>query len=73
EPPRGLAALAEVARAARLPVIAIGGIGPGQVRSVVEAGATGIAVISAILDAPDPGRAATNLRTRLDRIDRRDD
>ena len=55
-----------MAKAASIPVIAIGGIGVDQVSTVVEAGAGGIAVISAILDAPDPARAAGELRAALD-------
>ena len=55
-----------MANAASIPVIAIGGIGVEQVGAVLEAGAGGIAVISAILNAPDPGRAAGELRAALD-------
>ena len=67
EPCRDIAELKIVANAASIPVIAIGGIGVDQVSTVVEAGAGGIAVISAILDAPDPGRAAGELRAALDK------
>ena len=66
EPCRDIAELKIVAKAASIPVIAIGGIGVDQVSTVVEAGAGGIAVISAILDAPDPARAAGELRAALD-------
>ncbi len=65
-PCRDISELKIVADAARIPVIAIGGIGADQVATVIEAGASGIAVISAILDAPDPGRAAGELRAALD-------
>jgi thiamine monophosphate synthase len=54
-----------MAKTAPVPVIAIGGIGVDQVATVIEEGASGIAVISAILDAPDPGRAAAELRSIL--------
>ena len=68
EPPRGPAQLAEVvATAAPVPVVAIGGIGLDQVEPVLTAGAAGIAVISAILAAPDPAEAAASLRRALDR------
>ena len=63
---RDTAELKILADAASIPVIAIGGIGVDQVSTVVEAGAGGIAVISAILDAPDPARAAGELRAALD-------
>ena len=66
EPCRDIAELKIVANAASIPVIAIGGIGADQVATVIEAGASGIAVISAILDAPDPGRAAGGLRFAVD-------
>jgi thiamine-phosphate pyrophosphorylase len=46
---------------ARLPIIGIGGITVGNARSVMEAGADGVAVISAILDAPNPREAAAEL------------
>ena len=67
EPPRGLAELARVVAAVQLPVIAIGGIDLENVGAVLEAGAAGIAVISAILGSPDPGAATAALRRALDR------
>lgn len=67
EPPRGLAALAEVVRAVAIPVIGIGGVGVTEIPSVLAHGAAGIAVISAILAAEDPARATGELRHWLDR------
>ena len=67
EPPRGVDALREVVRATSRPVIAIGGITEANVDQVVAAGAAGVMVISAILDAADPGAAAASLRRMLDR------
>jgi thiamine-phosphate pyrophosphorylase len=55
-PPQGLAKLAETARAVRIPVIAIGGITPERVGAVCDAGARGVAVISAILGADSPAK-----------------
>jgi thiamine-phosphate diphosphorylase len=66
--PRGVAALAQAVQAVHIPVIAIGGIGTRQVGPVIQAGAAGIAVISAILDAPDPARATAELRQALDNV-----
>ena len=66
-PGRGLAALRYVARAVDLPVIAIGGIDAGRVAAVLEAGAAGVAVISAIMGTADPRAAAAGLRAALDR------
>jgi thiamine-phosphate pyrophosphorylase len=65
EPPRGLAALAEVCRTTRIPVIAIGGIDADRVPEVLTAGAAGVAVISAVLGAEDPGKATRELTSRL--------
>ena len=56
-PPQGLAKLAAVVKAVRTPVIAIGGITPARVADVRATGASGIAVISAILAAPSPAAA----------------
>ena len=47
EAPRGVAALAQAVQAVHIPVIAIGGIGTRQVGPVIQAGAAGIAVMSA--------------------------
>ena len=63
--PRGVAALAQAVQAVHIPVIAIGGIGTRQVGPVIQAGAAGIAVISAILDALDPARATAELRQAI--------
>ena len=65
ELPRGLAALTEVCQATRIPVIAIGGIDADRVPEVLAAGADGIAVISAILGAEDPGKATRELTSRI--------
>ena len=58
----GLAAVAAVRRAVRIPVIGIGGIGPANAADVVRAGADGCAVISAVLGQPDVAAAARSLR-----------
>ncbi len=64
--PLGLDGLAEVARATPLPVVAIGGIGPGRVGPCVSHGAHGVAVISAIVSQPDPEAAARRLRAEVE-------
>lgn len=63
--PTGVEALAEVGRAVRLPVIAIGGITVERVGDVMNAGAAGIAVISAILGSPSARQAAERLSRQL--------
>ena len=40
------------------PIVAIGGIGLANAKSVIDAGASSVAIISAIFGAPDPSRAA---------------
>ncbi len=61
-----LKVLAE-ARQFGLPVVAIGGITLEHVPELIEAGADGIAVVSAIQRSDDPERAARALRDTLDR------
>ncbi|MCC6766784.1 MAG: thiamine phosphate synthase [Deltaproteobacteria bacterium] len=53
-PPLGLEALATGVGRAACPVIAIGGITSSNAADVRRAGAHGLAVIRAVLDAPDP-------------------
>lgn len=65
-PGKGPGLIREIVAATGTPVIAIGGITPATVPEVVAAGATGIAVIRAISDAPDATRAARALRDALD-------
>lgn len=62
--PEGFAALARTAPA-DLPVIGIGGITSANAADIVRAGAAGVAVISAVLSASDPARAARELRAAL--------
>jgi thiamine-phosphate diphosphorylase len=69
EPARGLDALAAVVHRVSIPVIAIGGINRDNIEAVRRSGASGVAVISAILNAPDPGEATAALRAELDRSD----
>jgi thiamine-phosphate pyrophosphorylase len=64
-PPIGLDGLAAVCAAVSIPVIAIGGITPENAASAVDAGAWGVAVISAVCSADDPRAAATRLRARI--------
>ncbi len=56
EPVVGLAGLREIRALTPLPVFAIGGVTTGTVQQAIAAGADGVAVISAIMDAADvPG------------------
>jgi thiamine-phosphate pyrophosphorylase len=64
--PAGLDGLRHVAAATALPVVGIGGIGAGNARDVLAAGASGVAVISAVAAAPDPTEAVRELRAAID-------
>jgi thiamine-phosphate pyrophosphorylase len=57
DPVVGLGLLAEVCRTVSVPVVAIGGIAPGQAALLAEAGASAAAVISGVNSAPDPTAA----------------
>ncbi|MQT11109.1 thiamine phosphate synthase [Segnochrobactrum spirostomi] len=65
----GTEAVARLIRAAApgLPIVAIGGLGLANAADVIGAGTDGIAVISAILGAPDRRAAAAELRRAVDR------
>jgi len=65
-PASGLSLLEQAAREIPIPIIAIGGIHAGNIDQVIEAGAYGIAVISAVCCMPDPMEAARQLRQSLD-------
>ena len=65
-PTLGLVTLAELCRAVRLPVIAIGGIDATNAAAAIASGAAGVAVISAIFGAADGRTAASQLRAALD-------
>ncbi|HWI62764.1 MAG TPA: hydroxyethylthiazole kinase [Symbiobacteriaceae bacterium] len=64
--PYGPAVVGRVSRAAGIPVIGIGGIGPGGAAPVVAAGGCGVAVISSVVNAPDPGAAARSLLAEVE-------
>jgi thiamine-phosphate pyrophosphorylase len=57
----GIARIAEVSAAVRIPVVGIGGIHAENAGAVFRAGAAGIAVISAVMHAPNPERATRTL------------
>ena len=64
-PAAGLEYVRQAADAATIPWFAIGGIDPGNVAAVREAGATRIVVVRAIADAADPEAAARALRAGI--------
>jgi thiamine-phosphate pyrophosphorylase len=64
--PWGLDGLRRLRARTRKPLAAIGGIDASNAASVIEAGADGLAVVSAIVSAADPEAAARALRTIID-------
>jgi thiamine-phosphate diphosphorylase len=65
--PRGLEGLGAVVEATTLPVVGIGGIFASNATLVLEAGAAGFAVISAVAAAADPVAATRALADVVDR------
>lgn len=63
--PRGLALVAAVRAAVRCPLVAIGGITPATAAAVREAGADAVAMIGALVRAPDPEAAVRDALARL--------
>jgi thiamine-phosphate pyrophosphorylase len=55
-PEIGRKGLAEMARVARVPLLAIGGINTLRVAEVIAAGCAGVAVMGGVMRAADPGR-----------------
>lgn len=65
-PPIGLEGLKRIREAVELPIVAIGGIDADNARRVFDAGADGIAVISAVTGAEDMTVAVRELRLLVD-------
>jgi len=63
--PVGLATLKRVRSRVSLPLIAIGGINRGNVKEVMKAGATGVAVINAVLGADNVELATRRLVAKI--------
>ena len=63
----GIAELARLAALCARPVVGIGGITADNAGAVVEAGASGIAVIRGLFGLPAPERAASALRSAIGR------
>ncbi len=62
----GLAVLAAIRRTVAVPVVAIGGIGPDNVASVIRAGADSAAVISAVVAQDDMTAAARTMAAAIE-------
>jgi thiamine-phosphate pyrophosphorylase len=64
-PPRGLAELRTLCAAVRIPVFALGGITLENIPACLDAGAHGVAAISALLNVPDIARAVNAFANAL--------
>jgi thiazole tautomerase (transcriptional regulator TenI) len=64
--PRGIDQLQHVVDQTTIPVIAIGGITPENVQNVIKTGASGIAVMSGILEAKSPLQAVKLYKQQLE-------
>lgn len=64
--PIGVEGLRDLVASIEVPVVAIGGIKASNAEEVMAAGVAGIAVVSAIVSAEDPERAARELRDIID-------
>ncbi len=64
-PALGLEGLREMRRAVNIPIVGIGGINRGNAEAMIHHGADGIAVVSAIVSAEDPERAAGELKEAI--------
>jgi len=58
----------EVVARVKTPFFAIGGITLANIGDVLKAGATRVAVVSAILKTPDRTKAAAALKKRLEKL-----
>lgn len=65
--PIGIHQLQQIVQVLKKPVVAIGGLRYQNILPVLNAGVAGVAVISAIISAPDPEFAAKNLAEIIER------
>lgn len=60
-PALGLTGIVAIVSASAVPVLAIGGIAPENASEVIQAGATGIAVMGSVMRSATPGREIADL------------
>lgn len=63
--PLGLEGLRAIRREVKLPLVAIGGLNASNAAAVIAGGADGVAVVSTIVAAEDPERAARELARHI--------
>jgi len=64
-PPLGVDALCDTCAAVKIPVFALGGVTPENAAACVEAGAQGVAAVSAVMEAPDISAAVQKFARAL--------
>ncbi len=69
-PPLGLEGLRTIRAAVDIPLVGIGGLNPDNAAGVIRSGADGVAVVSAIVAADDPEKAARRLIENIERARR---
>ncbi len=67
-PPIGLDELARICRDVPIPIVAIGGITESSLHGIIDAGAAGAAVISAVCSAPDITAATAALLSTWNKV-----
>ncbi|MDI6892463.1 MAG: thiamine phosphate synthase [Actinomycetota bacterium] len=63
--PTGLKTLSDIKKTIDIPIVAIGGVSLDNVEAIIEAGADGVAVISAVAFAPEMRRASEDLLGKI--------
>ncbi|WP_432662961.1 thiamine phosphate synthase [Wukongibacter baidiensis] len=63
--PKGIQMIEDIKSNISIPVIALGGINEGNIKKVLEAGASGAAVMSSIMASSNPYLAAKSLRDKM--------
>lgn len=71
--PVGLDPLEQAAESVQIPVFALGGVNGGNIQEVTARGASGIALISAIISADDPNGASRQLLALLPPVTQREE
>jgi thiamine-phosphate pyrophosphorylase len=61
-PPLGLEGLRSIRKAVKIPLVGIGGLNRQNSAAVIQSGGDGVAVVSAIVAAADPAKAAGELK-----------
>ena len=64
---KGLKALSEVCAALTIPVIAIAGVTVDRVEAILDSGAHGVAVMTAVTNAADPQSASAAIREKVEK------